>query len=99
MYRLQRRIVLLVTQVSLQRIRLNHLHVLQDQWSAVLLGVDAVVLLALSQSLVRDSQRLIADPLLSHHRGSGKVNLREVLVVDVVEGNQLWSSVVLVRWR
>lgn len=95
--RLLRWVVLLVPQVALQGIVFNHLHVLQDQRSAVSLGIDAVVLFTPSQCLVGDSELLVSDPLFSHHRSSGLLDLGVVLVVDVVKRHQLWSRVLFVR--
>lgn len=96
MYTLLRRVVLLVSQVSLQWVGFNHLHVLQYQRSAVFLGVGAVVLLAFSQSVMGDSQLFVSDPLFSHHGLSGLLHLVKVLVVDVIERHQLVSLVVLI---
>lgn len=95
--RLLRWVVLLVPQVALQGVVLDHLHVLQDQRSAVSLGIDSMVLLALSKGLVSDSELLVSDPLFSHHRSSGLLDLGVVLVVNVIERHQLWSRVVFVR--
>lgn len=96
MYTLLRRVVLLVSQVTLQWVGFNHLHVLQYQRSAVFLGIGAVVLLTLSQGIMGNSQLLVSDPLFSHHRLSRLLHLVKVLVVDVIEGHQLVSLVVLV---
>lgn len=96
MVQLLRWVVLLVAQVALQGIRLNHLQVLHDQGSAVSLGVCAVVDLAFGQGVVGNAQLLVPYPLLLHHRGPGLLHLRQVLVVNVVERHQLGTLVVLV---
>ena len=90
------RVVLLVTQITLQRIGFDHLHVLQYQGSTVLLGVLSVVLLALSQGFVSDSQLVGSYPLFSHHGFSGLMDLGEFLIVNVVERHQFWPLVLCV---
>ena len=87
------RIVLLVSQVTLDTVVLNHLHVLQYQRSAVFLCVVFVILSTLSQCLVRHSQRLCSDPLLPQHRISGLLNIGKIGVVDVIERDKLVSFV------
>lgn len=76
---------------------LDHLHVLQDQWTAVLLCVGAVVHLTLAQGVAGDLQLLVANILFSHHGRSGKTDLFEAFVVDIVKGDQLGPGVVVVR--
>lgn len=89
-------IVLLVAQVALQWVGFKHLHVLQHQRSAVLLRIFTVVLLALSQCLVGNSQRVCSDPLFSHHRFSGLLHVGELFVVNIVKRNQFWPFMILV---
>lgn len=93
---LLQRVVLLVAQVPLHRVRLDHLQVFQDQRTAVSLCIFAVVLAALAQRLVGHTERLCANPLFSEHRLSRLVDIGEALVVNIVKGDEFWPLVAVV---
>lgn len=91
-----RGVVLLIAEVTLHAVVLNHLHVLQNQRTAVLLGVHLVVVATLSQGVVGGANSVCLDPLLAQHGLSGISNLVKLAVVDVVKRHQLGSLVVFV---
>lgn len=93
---LLRWIVPLVTQVARDWVGLDHLHKFQDQRTTVFLRVGSMVHLALAQGVAGHLQFLVADILLSQHGRSGEFHLLEAVVVDVVEGDQLRTGVVVV---
>ena len=90
---LLQRVILLVSQVSLDGISLDHPHVFQDQRTAISLGIISVVLFALAQRLMGYTERLVANPLFSKHGLSGLVDIGEVFVIDIVKRHEVWPLV------